>query len=56
MLARWRADGVVIRQPPAPAEALSRLGCVKEASSEASAAVDSAPGRLEARNSARKKW
>jgi hypothetical protein len=23
MLAQWRADGVVIRQPPAPAEALS---------------------------------
>ena len=26
MLALWRADGVVIRQPPTPAEALSRLG------------------------------
>ena len=48
ILALWRADGVVMWQPPTPAEALSRhrLGWVKEASSEASAAVDSAPGRL----------
>ena len=58
ILALWRADGVVMWQPPTPAEALSRhrLGWVKEASSEASAAVDSAPGRLETRQRRRKKW